>query len=379
MIFKSVNHVDYEAHCRVKVRNFLQARLLLLNIFAPMTQDELYMQRCLDLALLGLGKVAPNPMVGCVIVYNGNIVGEGFHQKYGEAHAEVNAVNSVADKFTHLIPESTLYVNLEPCSHFGKTPPCADMIVRQKIKRVVIGSFDPNPLVAGMGIEILKAGGVEVTTSILEKESDFLNRRFMIFHKLHRPYVILKWAQTSDDFLAPNEPRQVWLTNDESKKLVHQWRSEEQAILVGKRTVEIDDPELNVRHVKGNNPVRITIDRTLSLSPTKKIFRPDTRLFVYNESESSNNGSLNLVKLDFEKSVIEQMLQHLFHQQIQSVIIEGGPATLKQFIDHNTWDEARIFTTEHILKSGKKTPPLSGKVASDEMIGKDRLVTLLNS
>src|ERR1019366_6213146 len=265
-----------------------------------MTQDEQYMKRCLDLAIKGLGHVAPNPLVGCVIVDEGKIIGEGYHQKFGEAHAEVNAVNAVPDELNHRLPHSTLYVNLEPCSHFGKTPPCADMIVSHKIKRVVIGSFDPNLQVNGQGIQKLKDAGIEVSTGVLEEESDFLNRRFMTFHRQHRPYIILKWAKSVDDFMAPDESKQVWLTGDESKKLVHQWRSEEQAILVGKRTVEIDDPQLTVRLVKGKNPVRLVIDRTLSLPVSQKIFRPDARLFLYNEVESYYDDWLNFVKLDFE-------------------------------------------------------------------------------
>ena len=344
-----------------------------------MSPDEQYMKRCLDLAIKGIGNVAPNPMVGCVIVDEDKIIGEGYHQKFGEAHAEVNAVTSVPDELKHRLPHSTLYVNLEPCSHFGKTPPCADMIVRHKIKRVVIGSFDPNPKVAGKGIQKLREAGIEVTIEVLKEESDFLNRRFVVFHRRHRPYVILKWAKTSDDFLAPDEPKQIWLTGDESKKLVHQWRSEEQAILVGKHTVEIDDPELTARLVEGNNPVRLTIDKTLSLPVSKKIFRQNAKQFLYNNVESKPGDWLSLVKLDFEKDLHSQIMDHLVSQQIQSVIIEGGPSTLKQFIDLNLWDEARIFTTGHKFKSGKKTPLLMGKVASDEMIGSDKLQILLNA
>ncbi len=343
-----------------------------------MTVDETYMQRCLDLAIKGLGNVAPNPMVGCVIVHEGKIIGEGFHQQYGQAHAEVNAVNSVQPELKHLLSSSTLYVNLEPCSHFGKTPPCADMIIANKIPHVVIGSNDPNPKVSGNGIKKLKDAGVEVISGVLKTESDFLNRCFITYHTKHRPYIILKWAQSDDGFMSPAEPKQLWLTNDSSRKLTHQWRSEEQAIMVGKRTVEIDNPALTVRLVKGKNPVRLVIDRELSLKITNRIFKEKGQLFLYNEIDHSDDEKLSLVQLNFEQDVLPQIMEHLFAKEIQSLIVEGGLYTLQQFIDSNLWDEARIFTTAHILGEGKKSPELNGKIISDEMIEGDKLRVMMN-
>jgi len=342
--------------------------------------DETYMQRCLDLAVKGLGNVAPNPLVGCVIVHEGKIIGEGFHVQFGGPHAEVNAVNSVLPELKQLLPESTLYVNLEPCSHFGKTPPCADMIIANKIPGVVIGSNDPNPKVAGDGIRKLKEAGIEVVTGILKQESDFLNRRFITHHTKHRPYIILKWAQSADGFMSPVGDKQMWLTNDASRKLTHQWRSEEQAIMVGKRTVEIDNPALTVRLVKGKNPVRIVIDKDLSLKITNRIFKEEGQLFIYNEDvDDSEDSKLNLIKIDFEQDVLPQIMKHLYSKEIQSIIVEGGPYTLKQFIDRNLWDEARIFTTEHVLKDGKKSPELNGKIINEEVVEGDKLVVKVNA
>ncbi len=335
------------------------------------------MQRCLDLAIQGLGRVAPNPMVGCVIVHDDKIIGEGYHQKFGEAHAEVNAINSVSN--LDLLKESTLYVNLEPCSHFGKTPPCADLILQKKIPRVVIGSYDPNPKVAGKGIHKLKDAGVEVITEVLQTESDFLNRRFFTFHTKHRPYLILKWAQSTDEFMAPNESKQFWLTNNESKKLTHKWRSEEPGILVGRNTVEIDNCELNVRLWKGTNPTRIVLDRKLSLPPDKKIFNAESKTIVFNEVEDSANDLIVRKKIDFSSNVLQQILNVLYQMELQSVIIEGGPATLNHFIEQNLWDEARIFTTNHELKNGKYSPKVSGKLIEETDIEGDNLKIYFNT
>jgi diaminohydroxyphosphoribosylaminopyrimidine deaminase/5-amino-6-(5-phosphoribosylamino)uracil reductase len=337
------------------------------------------MQRCLDLAVKGLGHVAPNPMVGSVIVHNGKIIGEGYHQQFGQPHAEVNAVNSVPEELKHLLTSSTLYVNLEPCSHHGKTPPCADMIVRHKIPRVVIGSNDPNPKVAGQGIRKLKDAGIEVTIGVLKQSSDFLNRRFLTHYTKHRPYIILKWAESADGFMAPLEPRQIWLTNEQSKKLVHQWRSEEQAIMVGKKTVEIDNPELTVRLVEGKNPARIVIDRTLSIQSSKKIFNPNASIFLFNEIEQYSDSKIHFEKIHFNEPVLPQVLKSLHAKQIQSIIVEGGAHTLNQFIEQNLWDEARIFTAPVKLEGGKASPKLTGKLLTEEKLGNDRLRFLLNN
>ena len=337
------------------------------------------MQRCLQLAIKGIGHVAPNPMVGSVIVHEGRIIGEGYHMQFGQPHAEVNAVRSVPVELAHLLPQSTLYVNLEPCSHHGKTPPCADMIVHHKIPRVVIGSNDPNPQVAGKGIEKLKVAGVEVVTGVLKNEADFLNRRFMTYHIKHRPYVILKWAESANGIMAPHEPKQHWLSGPEAKQLVHQWRSEEQAIMVGKRTVEIDDPELTVRLVEGRKPVRVVIDKNLELPATKKIFALTGTLYVYNASQKLEDGNVHFEVIDFNQPVLPQVLHHLYSNGVQSIIIEGGPATLQHFIDGHLWDEVRIITAASSLQKGKHSPVISGSLLQHFDAGKDSIRILNNA
>lgn len=338
---------------------------------------ETYMQRCLYLASKGLGRVAPNPMVGSVLVHNGVIIGEGYHKQYGGPHAEVNAIASVQDET--LLKQATLYVNLEPCSHYGKTPPCADLILTKQIPRVVIGSYDPNPKVAGKGIQRLKDAGVEVTTEVLKAESDFLNRRFLTYHTLHRPYVLLKWAQSTDGFMGLNEPKQVWLTNAESKKLSHKWRTEEQAILVGRNTVMVDDSELTARLWPGNNPLRVVIDRNLVLGLDKKIFNNKADTLIVNELKEETTGNLDYCKIDFTNQVSAQILNLLYQRNILSVIIEGGAQTLQSFIAVNLWDEARIFTTPHTLKNGIPAPVLPGKLIEETTIENDKLQVLLNT
>lgn len=340
--------------------------------------SETYMQRCLHLAIKGLGNVAPNPMVGCVIVHNDTIIGEGYHQQFGKPHAEVNAINSVAENNRGLLPYSALYVNLEPCAHHGKTPPCADLIIAHKIPKVVIGSFDANPLVAGKGIERMKAAGIEIITGVLKGESDFLNRRFLTYFNQRRPYIILKWAQSQDGFMAPDEPKQLWLTNDESGKLTHQWRSEEQAILAGRKTVEIDNPELTVRLTTGKNPIKISIDRTLKFPRSLKIFKPQSQLILFNEVKDAEEENLKLVKADFSKNLLPQIMGHLFEQKIQSLMVEGGPFTLQQFIAQNLWDEARVFTAPIQLNGGKKSPAIAGEIIWEENIERDRMEIYIN-
>ena len=335
------------------------------------------MQRCLDLAIQGLGNVAPNPLVGSLIVHDDKIIGEGFHQQFGKAHAEVNAIQSVTEK--DLLKHSTLYVNLEPCSHFGKTPPCADLIIQSKIPRVVIGSYDPNPKVAGKGIQKLRDAGLEVITEILKTESDFLNRRFITAHTKHRPYIILKFAKSADGFMALNEPKQFWFANGLSKKLMHKWRTEEQGILVGRNTVAIDDCELTARLWQGKNPVRIVIDKNNSLPRDRKIFNTLAETLVFNEVETKTVASVDSVQIDFSKNVLEQVLQHLQTNEIQSVIIEGGPDTLRYFIEQNLWDEARIFTTTHQLETGKPSPIISGRVIEETEIETDILKIIINN
>ncbi len=342
-----------------------------------MSLHESYMQRCLDIAVQGIGHVAPNPMVGCVIVHNGTIIGEGYHQKYGEAHAEVNAIASVSNK--ELLKESTLYVNLEPCSHYGKTPPCSDLIVRSQIPRVVIGSSDPNPLVAGKGIAKLRNAGVEVTCDILKESADFLNRRFLTFFTKKRPYIILKWAQSADGFIAPADNRQVWLSNELSQKLVHKWRSEEQAIMVGTNTARIDNPELTVRLWKGKNPLRVVIDKDLSLPIGNLLFNDKADTIVFNSRENSKQQNIEKIKIDFKASLPQQVLGKLYERGISSLIIEGGAVLLNSFIEANLWDEARMFKTTAMLHSGKTVMPPSGKLHEQTQLESDNLEILLNS
>lgn len=333
-----------------------------------------YMQRCLQLAEKGLGRVAPNPMVGCVIVYNGTIIGEGYHQQYGQAHAEVNAIRSVANQT--LLPRATLYVNLEPCSHHGKTPPCANLIIEKKIKRVVIGSYDPNPLVAGKGIALLQQHGVEVVTEVLKQEADYLNRRFFTYHTKHRPYIILKWAQSADGYIAPVPPAAFWLTNAESKKLVHQWRTQEQAIMVGTNTALTDNPQLTARLWPGKNPLRVVTDRQLTLPARLHLLDGSTPTLVINEKENSLNGNTERVKIDFSSNPEQQILHELYSRHILSVIIEGGAALLNSFIQQHLWDEARVFTSPALLHSGIPSPVIKGNIVTETKTAEDKLVIL---
>jgi len=347
-----------------------------------MPQHEIYMRRCLELAQLGLGNVSPNPMVGAVIVHDNKIIGEGYHQKYGEAHAEVNAVNQVINNFSNyaeLLRESTIYVSLEPCAHYGKTPPCADLIIKHQIPKVVVGCRDPFEQVNGKGIEKLKAAGAEVISGILEEECKWLNRRFFTRVQKHRPYIILKWAQTADGFFAPTNCTQLWITGLESRKLVHQWRGEEDAILVGTNTVAVDNPQLNVRYGKGKLPKRIVIDRTLKLSRDLNVFDQSVETLVFNEIKTEFDGKIKYIALeDFERFVPQYILYQLYLQDIQSVIIEGGAKTLNSFIDAGLWDEARIFTGETVLNNGIKAPETEGVIADEILSGTDRLKILYN-
>ena len=334
------------------------------------------MQHCLQLAQKGSGNVAPNPMVGCVIVHiEKGIIGEGYHQTYGQAHAEVNAISSVKDK--NLLPQSTLYVNLEPCSHYGKTPPCSNLIIEHKIKRVVIGCLDANPLVAGKGIQKLRNAGIEVITDVLKDECRNLNKRFFTFHEKKRPYIILKWAQTKDGFISKLPPftkEQNWITNNESTKLVHTWRAQEQAILVGTNTALLDNPSLTVRLVKGKNPLRILIDKDLKVHATNNIFSKDAETIVFTERKQANINNISYRQIDFTKDIIPQILNTLHEKKIISLIVEGGTHTLQCFIDKQLWDEARVFTGNKSFQSGIKAPIITTEKVSSQMIGEDELI-----
>jgi len=348
-----------------------------------MTQDEKYMQRCLELAALGLGSVNPNPMVGAVIVHEGLIVGEGYHQQYGQAHAEVNAVNDALSKHhdaEELLKSSTIYVSLEPCAHYGKTPPCADLIIKHRIPRIVVGCRDPFERVNGKGIEKLEEAGLEVTIGILEKECKWLNRRFFTRVEQKRPYVILKWAQTTDGLLAPDDKSQSWITGEESRRLVHKWRGEEDAILVGKNTAAIDNPQLNTRHWPGRSPKRVVIDRRLELPQSLNIYDQNVETLVFNEVETGINGKIKYIALeDFERFVPQYILFQLYLQDIQSVIIEGGAHTLNSFIEADLWDEARIFTGKKIFGQGIKAPSVTGAEAERAIVGQDQLQILYHN
>ncbi|HTI61411.1 bifunctional diaminohydroxyphosphoribosylaminopyrimidine deaminase/5-amino-6-(5-phosphoribosylamino)uracil reductase RibD [Mucilaginibacter sp.] len=347
-----------------------------------MPSREPYMQRCLELAALGMGSVSPNPMVGAVIVHGRRIIGEGYHQRYGEAHAEVNAINSVLSKYDdaeELLRDSTIYVSLEPCAHYGKTPPCADLIIKHGIPRVVVGCRDPFKQVDGKGIEKLQQAGIEVTTGVLETECKWLNRRFFTRVQQKRPYVILKWAQTADGFFAPADNQQLWITGDESRRLVHKWRSEEDAILVGKYTVAIDNPQLNTRYWPGKSPKRVVIDRRLELAASSNIYDQSVETLVFNEVKTDIDGKIKYIALeDFERFVPQYILFQLYLQDIQSVIIEGGAHTLNSFIEAGLWDEARIFTGEAILGKGINAPCVTGAIAGESLIGNDRLQIIYN-
>jgi len=347
-----------------------------------MPQHPQFMQRCLDLAALGIGKVSPNPMVGAVIVHDGKIIGEGYHQQYGEAHAEVNAVNQVLSNFGNaeeLLKRSTIYVSLEPCAHYGKTPPCADLIIKHRIPKVVVGCRDPFEQVDGRGIEKLKDAGIEVTVGVLEEECKWLNRRFFTRVQKHRPYIILKWAQTEDGFFAPDNNKQLWITGSESRKLVHQWRGEEDAVLVGKNTVAIDNPRLNVRYGKGRSPRRVVIDRRLELGKGLNVFDQSAETLVFNSVKTIIEGKNKYIALeDFDRFVPQYILYQLYLQDIQSVIIEGGAYTLTTFIEAGLWDEARIFTGSISLTSGIKAPEIKGIIVGKVLSGTDSLQILYN-
>lgn len=319
-------------------------------------QHETFMQRCFWLAQKGLGYTAPNPLVGAVIVHNGKIIGEGYHAAYGQCHAEVAAI--VQCKQPELLRHATLYVSLEPCSHFGKTPPCADLIIEKQIPHVVICNTDPFPEVAGRGIKKLEEAGIKVETGIAEKDGLWLNRRFFTFHTKKRPYIILKWAQSADRFIDGNQPSPIKITSHATDQIVHQWRAEEAGILVGYNTALKDNPGLTVRHVDGKNPLRIVIDPTLSLPDNLILFSDGNATLVLNQKKSEQRN--NIAYTQSETNQISAILQSLYKANVQSVIIEGGSKTLQRFIDTGTWDEARVITGDISIGKGTLAPILTG-------------------
>ncbi|MCT4580792.1 MAG: bifunctional diaminohydroxyphosphoribosylaminopyrimidine deaminase/5-amino-6-(5-phosphoribosylamino)uracil reductase RibD [Flavobacteriales bacterium] len=343
------------------------------------SQDEIYMQRCIDLAQKGLKSVAPNPMVGCVIVNQGKVIAEGYHLRYGEAHAEVNAIKQV--KNPELFKTATLYVSLEPCAHFGKTPPCSNLIVEKGIRKVVIGCVDPFAEVAGKGIEKLKKSGVDVTVGVLEQEALELNKRFFTFHEKKRPYVVLKWAQTLDGYVDIKRKGEVpqinWITRPQTKQLTDTWRCQEMAILVGKNTILNDNPKLTVRTILGRNPLRLVIDRNVELPLEYNVFNSDAKTVVFNEVVDKEEGHIKYVKIDFSKA-LDAILDWLYQQDIQSVLVEGGAYTLQQFIKENKWDEARIYTGNTFFNEGVKAPQLTIEEFENTSYGKDQ-ITIVNN
>jgi diaminohydroxyphosphoribosylaminopyrimidine deaminase / 5-amino-6-(5-phosphoribosylamino)uracil reductase len=332
--------------------------------------DEKFMKRALELATLGLGSVSPNPMVGCVIVHDNKIIGEGWHRKFGGPHAEVNAVSQVSH--TQLLKESTVYVSLEPCAHFGKTPPCADMLIANDVRKVVISNIDPNPVVRGKGIARLRAAGVEVVEGVLEKEGREMNKRFFASMEKKRPYIILKWAQTADGFIAMENFDSRWISNRYSRILVHKWRGEEDAVLVGTRTALHDDPQLNVRDWIGRNPLRVVIDRSLKLSPHLKVFDGSSKTICYNFLTNKSLTNTEFVQIG-EKDFLHGLLHDLHQRNIQSLMIEGGSETFQAFLTNDLWDEARVFYADTFFEKGIRAPQLTGKPSASEVIGGDTL------
>ncbi len=349
-----------------------------------MNIHEKYIKRCIQLAKNGLGTTYPNPMVGSVIVYNDIIIGEGWHKKAGEPHAEVNAINSVKDK--SLLKKATIYVSLEPCSHFGKTPPCCDLIITHDIPNVVVGTVDPNEKVAGKGIKKLLEAGKKVIIGVLEEECNELNKRFFTFHQQKRPYIILKWAESKDGFLTPKKENDtilkrepIWITNKYSRQLVHKWRSEEQAILVGTQTVIDDNPKLNTRDWAGNNPIRVVLDQNNRIPQDSHIFSSDVKTIVFTKFKIAiEKEKLNFEVIDFKENITQQILDILYQHQIQSIIIEGGLQTLQTFINTNLWDEGRFFVGNTYFTKGTKAPIIAGIKNKKTYIGKDELIQVRN-
>ncbi len=345
--------------------------------------DELYIKRCLELAERGVASVSPNPMVGCVIVKDGKIIGEGYHAKIGAAHAEVNAVQNVMDQYgeeaTALLKDATVYVSLEPCAHFGKTPPCADLLIKHQVGKVVIGNKDPFPDVDGKGITKLKNAGIEVQQGILDKECRYLNRRFFTRIEKQRPFIILKWAQTANGFFAPLKPSKAWISTPLAKKIVHKWRTEEDAVLVGKKTVMADNPKLTTREWEGKNPIRLVIDKKLEIPMDQHIYNGDARTIIFNEIKTQVSGNIHYIQMEDMHFYLPQKIAfQLYLMDIQSVIIEGGANILNQFISSHLWDEARVFNSAKNWETGVHAPPIHGLITEVLSINQDKLIIYKN-
>tara|TARA_B100000795_G_scaffold68004_1_gene46991 strand:+ start:14339 stop:15367 length:1029 start_codon:yes stop_codon:yes gene_type:complete len=341
-----------------------------------MNNHDFFINKCLELALLGINDVAPNPMVGCVIVVNGKIIGQGYHKMHGEEHAEVNAINNIKDK--EKLSKATLYVNLEPCCHFGKTPPCSELIVKYNIPHVVIGCIDDFSLVAGKGIKYLQKNKIKVEIGILEKKCKEFNKRFFTFHNKKRPYIILKWAKSKDNYIAPlNQVKPFWMTCNDSKKLVHKWRANESSILVGTNTVIKDNPSLTVRGTVGKNPIRVIIDKKLILNKNLKCFDKHAKTLIFNEIKNEQINNLTYIKI-ISDNLIFEILNYLYKYEVLSIIVEGGEYTINEFLNKNIWDEARVFTSPLILNKGVKSPEIFFKNPKKETVNEDTLEFFLN-
>ena len=347
------------------------------------SEDKKYMQRCLELAQNGLGATYPNPLVGSVIVYKGRVIGEGWHRKAGEPHAEVNAINSVKEHDKHLLTKATLYVNLEPCAHHGRTPPCSDLIVRTSIPKVVVGSVDSFSKVAGKGIEHMRKNGVHVKVGLLQHEARLLNRRFFTFHEKKRPYIILKWAQTMDNYTdiirkkdTPIQP--YWITNKLARTVVHKWRTEEASILVGTNTVAKDNPKLNVRDWSGNQPLRLFIDRTLRLPQDISLRDGSQPTVCFTERDAVSKDNLTYVNLDFELPIEQQIIDYLYQHQVQTVFVEGGTQLLNSLYTSNLWDESRIFVGNKFFHAGLKAPDVKGELVYEDTCEDSHLFVFYN-
>ena len=321
-----------------------------------MTKDEKYIRRCIQLARNGMCNAAPNPMVGAVIVHNDRIIGEGYHARCGEGHAEVNAIRSVKDE--SLLQESTIYVSLEPCSHYGKTPPCADLIIRKGIPRVVVGCVDPFSLVSGRGIQKLKDAGIDVKVGVLEAECRQLIKRFVTFNTQQRPYITLKWAESADGFIDINreEGQPVVLSTPITSMYVHKQRAEHHAILVGRRTALLDNPSLTTRNWYGKNPVRLVIDKELTLPTSLKLFDGSAPTWIFTAQDKASTSQVTFFKLDFSRSILPQILQKLYENKLQALLVEGGSQLLQSFIDEGLWDEIYTEHSAKVLENGVKGP-----------------------
>lgn len=357
--------------CICKVTNIMQT-------------DKIFMERCFQLAQMGAGNVSPNPMVGAVVTVKGKIIGEGYHKKYGFAHAEVNAINSVANK--ELLQQATIYVSLEPCSHFGKTPPCANLLIEHKIKRCVISNLDPNPKVAGRGIKMLQDAGIEVAYGLEEAQGRFINRRFFCYQEKKRPYIILKIAQSIDGYMDINDTKSMmarqkyWITNDAMLMLVHKMRVENDAFMVGANTVINDDCQLNNRYYDGKAPVRLVYDRNLSIPTTKRFFDNTQQTLIFNNVKKQTiSQKIDYIHIDNESPYLEEITAHLYEMGVSSLVVEGGRKTLLAFLQRNLWDEAIVLTGAQMFNGGIKKPAIDTQLkASTRWVSNNRLDTYYN-